>query len=137
MAFFVLWVQISSFFAQISFKTILPMKKFVHLPLIVRGKIRAVEGNLCLYPRKQNLENFENGYKIRLTSLICIYHLCVNAYRLGNEYLFYSQRLFQSLLSENRCDEVSQPSDSMLCRIGGTIGDKSCARHEIRVRDYE
>ena len=83
------------------------LKSFVYLPLIVRGDIRAVEGNLCLYPRKQNLENFENGYKIRLASLICIYHHCANTYRLGDEYLFYSQRSFQSLLSENRCDEVS------------------------------
>lgn len=68
---------------QKSFKNPCDSKFFVYLPLIVRGEmlcirrshIRAVEGNLCLYPRKQNLENFENGYKIRLTSLICIYHL--------------------------------------------------------------
>ena len=33
------------------------MKKFVHLPLIVRGEIRAVEGNLCLYLEVRNLDN--------------------------------------------------------------------------------
>lgn len=41
-------------------------KIFVYLPPIVRGNIRAVEGNLCLYPEIRNLENFEKGYLIRI-----------------------------------------------------------------------
>ena len=45
---------------------------FVSLPLIVRGEIRAVEGNLCLYPNMQNLDNFEVDIRYEFVSLICI-----------------------------------------------------------------
>ena len=37
-------------FIQKSFKNRFDSKIFVYLPLIVRGEIRTVEGNLCLYP---------------------------------------------------------------------------------------
>ena len=47
-------------------------KIFVILPSIVRGKNRAVEGNLCLYPDIQNLENFEVDMRYEFASLICI-----------------------------------------------------------------
>jgi hypothetical protein len=47
-------------------------KNFVTLPSIVRGENRAVEGNLCLYPNMQNLENFEVDMRCEFASLICI-----------------------------------------------------------------
>jgi len=37
-------------FIQKFFKNHIDFKFFVYLPLIVRGEIRTVEGNLCLYP---------------------------------------------------------------------------------------
>ena len=57
---------------QKSFKNHCNSKIFVYLPLIVRGDIRAVEGNLCLYPEIQNLENFEVDIRYEFASLICI-----------------------------------------------------------------
>ncbi len=38
---------------QKSFKNRFDSKFFVYLPLIVRGEIRTVEGNLCLYPANE------------------------------------------------------------------------------------
>ena len=71
-------------FIQKSFKNRFDSKIFVYLPLIVRGEIRTVEGNLCLYLRKQNLENFGNGCKIQEAYLICIQSFFkMNTYRLG------------------------------------------------------
>ena len=52
-----------------------------------------VEGNLCLYPNMQNLENFENGYKVRVSQSVLYFIVFnMNTYRLGEQYLFYSQR---------------------------------------------
>ena len=41
-------------------------KIFVILPSIVRGEIRMVEGNLCLYPSLQILEKLVKGYKMQV-----------------------------------------------------------------------
>jgi len=57
---------------QKSFKNRIDSKFFVYLPLIVRGENRAVEGNLCLYPEIQNLENFEVDIRCEFASLICV-----------------------------------------------------------------
>ena len=69
------------------------MDFFVSLSPIARGEIWAVEGNLCLYPDMQNLENFGNGCKIRV-SQSALYSVIFNmsTYRLGEQYLFYFQR---------------------------------------------
>ncbi len=48
-------------FVQKFFKNRFDSKFFVYLRLIVRGEIRAVEGNLCLYLRVLNLENSVRG----------------------------------------------------------------------------
>lgn len=74
-------------------------KIFVFLWLIVRGKmlcirrshIRAVEGNLCLYPNMQNLENFEVDIRYESASLICIHQLLCDTYRLGKRIYFTSK----------------------------------------------
>ena len=85
-------------------------KNFVSLRLIVRGEmlrirrshIRAVEGNLCLYPIDEIWKIFENGYKIRVDQSILYSIFLVDTYRLGEQCLFYSQRLFQSLCAEKQ-----------------------------------
>lgn len=50
-------MKCSNIFLKICAEIVHPLKIFVHLPLIVRGKIRTVEGNLCLYLEVRNLDN--------------------------------------------------------------------------------
>ena len=86
------------------------LKFFVFLPSITREDIRAVEGNLCLYPNMQNLDNFE--VDIRYESCqpyLYSISISVDAYRLGKR-VYFTSKVFQSLHIGNRCEQVSWPS---------------------------
>ncbi len=97
------------------------------MPSIVRGEIRTDRGNLCLYPRKQNLENFEVDIRYEFVSLICI-QLVFLLMHIGWENVsILLQRFFQSLLSENRCISSFLAflcAILYFCRIGEAIGGR-------------
>lgn len=59
----------NTFFTQKFFKNRIDFKFFVYLRLIVRGEIRTVEGNLCLYPANEIWKILRMDIRCELASL--------------------------------------------------------------------